>query len=136
MKRIVTIATSVAALLVPVAASASLAASNDPGRSVAKANNAVAKGNQVEGRLDPNTCSAAQPVTVGGPSSIQVLTAGTNAGGLLYAQVIGRSGDVGSADGYYVANSGGTYAFRVCFRSDDGIDSQISYIAAVLTTPR
>jgi hypothetical protein len=63
-------------------------------------------------------------------------TAGTNAGGLLYAQATGRSGEVGSADGHYVANAGGTYAFRVCFRSDDGIDSQISYIAAALVTPR
>jgi hypothetical protein len=136
MKRILTTATAVAALLVPVTAGASLSASNDSSGSAAKANNAVAKAYQSEGRLDPNACSAPQPFTVTGPSNIQVLTAGTNAGGQLYAQVIRRSGDVGSANGYYVANAGGTYALRVCFRSDDGIDSQISYVTTVLATPR
>jgi hypothetical protein len=136
MKRTLTIATAAAALLVPVTAGASLSASNDFSGVAAKANNVVAKANQSEGRLDPNTCSAAQPFTVTGPSNIQVLMAGTNAGGQLYGQVIGPSGDVGSANGYYVASAAGTYALRVCFRSDDGIDSQISYVAAILATPR
>jgi hypothetical protein len=101
------------------------------GKGVSKA---IAKPNQYEGRVDPNSCSATQTFAVGGPSRISVLTAGTNAGGFLYTQVIGRGGDVGAET--YDANAAGTYGFRVCLRSDDGIDNAtISYVSMVVISP-
>jgi hypothetical protein len=49
--------------------------------------------------------------------------------------VIGRNGDVGADT--YDANAAGTYRFRVCFRSDDGIDNAtISYVSMVVLNAR
>jgi hypothetical protein len=132
MKRILTMAAT-AALLMPATASAYHAA-GDSG-AAAKTNSLIAKSNQSEGRLAPNACSTAQTFTVSGPADISVLAAGTNAGGHLFAEVIGRAGDVGSENGYYRASAPGTYGYRVCFRSDDGIDSTISYVSSVVVSP-
>jgi hypothetical protein len=138
MKRLL-IAAVGTVLLAPATASA-YHSSNDSGNaagavSSSRISKSIAKTNQYEGRVDPNTCSATQTFAVGGPARISVLTAGTNAGGFLYTQVIGRGGDVGADT--YDANAAGTYGFRVCFRSDDGIDdATISYVSMIVLSPR
>jgi hypothetical protein len=134
MKRLL-IAAVAMVLLAPATASA-YHTSNDSGNNAAGGvSKALARANQYEGRVDPNSCSAPQTFAVSGPSRISVLTAGTNAGGFLYTQVIGRGGDVGADS--YDANAAGTYSFRVCFRSDDGIDNAtISYVSLIVLNPR
>jgi hypothetical protein len=126
--------TIVTALFVPTAAVASLSHS-DSGLATS-ARNAIATGNQTEGRLSPNNCATSQQITVTRPSSIQVLIAGTNAGGHLYAQVTSPSGAAGPESGSYDATTPGRYGVRVCFISDDGIDSDISYVYTTVVTPR
>jgi hypothetical protein len=132
MKLVITLAAA-AALLVPATAGA-FHSSSDSG-AAAKTNSLIAKNSQDEGTLGPNACSATRTFKVSGPSNISVLTAGTNAGGQLSTQVIGRSGDVGSDTGSYQADSAGSYGYRVCFRSD-GIDDAISYVSLVVVSPR
>jgi hypothetical protein len=133
LKRLFSIATAVTALVVPAAAGASLTHS-DSGATTAR--NSIAVANQTGGRLDPNSCATTQLFSVLRPSSIQVLLAGSNAGGRLYAQVIDPNGTAGPDTGAYEATAPGTYGVRVCFTSDDGIDSQISYVFSTLVTPR
>jgi hypothetical protein len=137
MKRLLIAAVGMV-LLAPATASA-YHSSNDSGTAAGGVSSgiskAIAKKNQYEGRVDPNSCSATQTFAVSGPARISVLTAGTNAGGFLYTQVIGRGGDVGADT--YDANAAGTYGFRVCFRSDDGIDdATISYVSMIVLSPR
>jgi hypothetical protein len=135
MKRLL-MAAGAMMLLAPATASASYS-SSDSGNAARTSgvSKAIAKPNQYEGRVDPNSCSATQTFAVAGPSHISVLSAGTNAGGFLFTQVIGPGGDIGADT--YDANAAGTYGFRVCFRSDDGIDNAtISYVTMVLVSPR
>ena len=127
-----------AALIVPATASAHYATgeSGAGASAAARTSNAIAKSNQTEGKLQPNSCSAPQAFTVGAPSNVAVLVAGTNAGGHLWAQVTDPAGKTGDETGTYAATSPGTYSYRVCFRSGDGIDATIQYVAAVAVSPR
>jgi hypothetical protein len=135
MKRLLPFAVVAAALITP-AAHATISASSGFATTTVKAAGVLAPMIQNQGRVDPNGC-ATQRFALNGPAQITVLLAGTNAGGDLYAQVIGRRGDVGGDNGYYVADAAGTYGVQVCFRSDDGIDNaQISYVDAIVIEPR
>ncbi len=138
MKQLLPIAVAAVALTVPGVAHASLIGLGESGAASAKVSNAIAKVNQDEGSVAPNACTATRSFTVSGPAHIQVLVAGTNVGGQLLARVIGRTGDVGAGNGFYDANSAGTYGFQVCFVSNDGIDSTIpiSYVDVIITSPR
>ena len=99
----------------------------------ATANAALAKANQFEGVVNANGCSAARPVTTHGPGRIDVLFAGTNAGGFLFGQILGPNGAVLSNTGSYTTTTGGTYAVRVCFLGDDEIDaSQVAYVGSIV----
>lgn len=135
MRRILMTAAA-AALLVPATASAYHAGGDSGSTAAARVSNAIARSTQHEGSLIPNSCSTTQTFAVTAPSDISVLAAGTNAGGHLYAEVIGRGGDVGAENGYYRASAPGIYGYRVCFRSDDGIDSSISYVSSVVVSQR
>jgi hypothetical protein len=133
-RRLLFTVAALSALLIPATAGAYLNSSNS-GVATSAARNSIATGNQTEGRLEPNSC-ATRSLIVTRPSSIQVLLAGSNAGGHLYTQVISPNGTAGPEGGSYEATTPGAYGVRVCFSSDDGIDSQISYVYATLVTPR
>ena len=135
--RLLLLTAGAAALLSPATASAHYATGESgAGTSATRASNAIAKANQAEGKLQPNSCSAPQAFTVTGPSNVAVLFAGTNAGGHLFAQVTDPAGRAGDESGRYSASSPGTYSYRVCFRSGDGIDSTIEYVAALAISPQ
>ena len=98
------------------------------------ANAGIAKANQFEGFVGPNSCGAIQPVTVNGPSRIEARFAATNAGGFLYAQILDSNGLVLSSTGQYNAPEAGTYGVRACFLGDDAIDMAGVRTVGTITT--
>jgi hypothetical protein len=94
----------------------------------------LAKANQIEGTVSPNTCGQTHSVFVNGPTRIRGFFAGTNAGGLLVLQYLGPNGAVRADAPTYTTPSAGSYGVRVCFRSDDGIDTDaIQYVGMIVT---
>jgi hypothetical protein len=138
MKHLLLTVFAATALTVPAAAANAFnSASSGVTTAANTASSLSTPASQNQGRVDPNSCTATQPFTVTGPTRISVLVAGTNAGGTLWAQVIGPQGEIGPDDGSFQADAAGSYGFQVCFRSDDGIDnSTISYVDAIMTSPR
>lgn len=135
--RLLLLTAGAAALLAPATAFAHYATGESgSGASATHVSNTIAKANQTEGKLQPNSCSTPQAFTVSSPSNVAVLLAGTNAGGHLWAQVTDPSGQTGDESGTYAATTPGTYTYRVCFRNADGIDATIQYVAAVALSPR
>lgn len=103
----------------------------------ATAAGALARAGQFEGVLAANSCGAVRHVSVSGPTRIDARFAATNAGGYVFAQILGPAGDVRSTTGSYSTPSGGTYGVRACFLADDGIDApQIEYVGTIFTAGR
>jgi len=116
--RLLAAASVTAALLLPAGAGAKLA-----------------KANQFEGAVGPNSCGAVHDVTVSGQKRIDAVFAGTNVGGLMYAQILDSAGNVVSDAGAYTTPGAGTYGVRACFTTGDGIDdgSQVDYVGMITT---
>src|SRR5438045_466274 len=80
----------------------------------------------ISGSVPNGGCDAAKPVSVSGPSRIEVQVSSTSAENVIVAQILSPSGQI-VASGSYDTPSGGAYSVRVCHLGDSKDPPQVQY---------
>jgi hypothetical protein len=115
-----------AALALPIAGVAAL---------LALAPAALSATTALHGSLTNGGCGPVQPVSVSGPSHIDVSLSTTESSGLLYWNVLDPSGHVVANSRAYDTTGGGTYGVQVCSYTDSENQPVFTYNGLVGTGP-
>jgi hypothetical protein len=95
---------------------------------------ALADTSSFSGTVPNGGCDAARPVTVSGPSRIEVSVSSTSSDNSVFGEIVAPDGTV-AATGSYDTPRGGSYSVRVCSSGSSLDPPQIRYSGLIGTGP-